>query len=124
MIWRMRSRPLSRGARKLSLWCTRDCFKFSGHGVAKLAIEARLPTMHSSSNLVRAGGLMSYSGNRRERYRGVAAYVDKILKGARPGDMPVQQPRKFDFVINLKTAKAIGLTFPPEVLLRATRVIK
>ncbi len=67
---------------------------------------------------------MSYSGNSRERYRGVAAYVDKILRGARPGDLPVQQPRKFDFVINLKTAKKIGVTIPPEILFRATKVIR
>lgn len=92
--------------------------------VAKLATEARLPSMHSSSSFVRAGGLMSYSGNSRERYRGVVAYVDRILKGTKPGDLPVQQPRKFDFVINLKTAKQIGLTIPPEVLYRATKVIK
>jgi putative ABC transport system substrate-binding protein len=92
--------------------------------VAKLAIKARLPSMHSSSSFVRAGGLMGYSGNSRERYRGVAAYVDKILKGAKPGDLPVQQPRKFDFVINLKTAKRIGITIPPELLFRATEVIK
>ena len=67
---------------------------------------------------------MSYSGDSRERYRGVVAYVDRILKGAKPGDLPVQQPRKFEFVINLKTAKQIGLTIPPEVLYRATKVIK
>ena len=92
--------------------------------VAKLATEARLPSMHSASSFVRAGGLMSYSGNSRERYRGVVAYVDRILKGAKPSDLPVQQPTKFDLVINLKTAKALGLTIPPAVLLQATNVIK
>ncbi len=92
--------------------------------VAKLATEARLPSMHSASSFVRAGGLMSYSGNSRERYRGVVAYVDRIFKGAKPSDLPVQQPTKFDLVINLKTAKALGLTIPPEVLLQATKVIR
>ena len=92
--------------------------------VAKLATEARLPTMHSASSFVRAGGLLSYSGNSRERYRGVVAYVDRILKGTKPSDLPVQQPRKFDFFINLKTAKQLGITISPEVLLQATKVIK
>ncbi len=92
--------------------------------VAKLAIEAGLPSMHSDSSFVLAGGLMSYSGDARERYRGIAAYVDRIFKGAKPGDLPVQQPQKFDFFINLKTAKAIGITFPQSILLRADKVIE
>ncbi len=67
---------------------------------------------------------MSYSADRQHFYRRVATYVDKILKGATPADLPVEQPTKFDLVINLKTAKALGLTIPPEVLLQATKVIK
>jgi putative ABC transport system substrate-binding protein len=92
--------------------------------VAKLAIEARLPTMHSSSRFVLAGGLMSYSGSASERLRGVVTYVDRILKGAKPGDLPVQQPLKFDLVVNLKTARQLGITIPPIVLYQATRVIQ
>jgi putative ABC transport system substrate-binding protein len=90
----------------------------------KLAQETRLPAMYTSSRWVVAGGLMSYDADADERYRGVATYVDKILKGAKPGDLPVQRPTKFNLVINLKTAKQIGVTIPPNVLARANRVIK
>ena len=67
---------------------------------------------------------MSYEADRKNLYRRLVTYVDKILKGAKPADLPIEQPTKFDFVVNLKTAKALGLTIPPEVLLQATRVIK
>jgi putative ABC transport system substrate-binding protein len=80
--------------------------------------------MYQRSEAVEAGGLMYYGADLAENTRLVAWYVDKILKGAKPADLPVQQPMKFDFVINLKTAKQISLTMPPEVLARATRLIK
>ena len=92
--------------------------------IADLAIKNRLPLMFEGSGLVEAGGLMSYSPNDTEFYRRAATYVDKILKGAKPADLPVEQPTKFEFVINLKTAKQIGLTIPQTVLYRADRVIK
>ena len=92
--------------------------------IADLAIKNRLPSMHERSDYVEAGGLMSYSANERESYRRAAIYVDKILKGAKPADLPIEQPTDFDLVINLKTAKQIGLTIPPNVLARADRVIR
>ena len=92
--------------------------------IMKLAIQKRLPTIGSSTGLVRSGGLMSYSTDRSEQNRRAAIYVDKILKGAKPGDLPVERPTKFDLVINLKTAKLLGLTIPPSILYRADKVIK
>ena len=91
---------------------------------ADLAIKNRLPSMHEVSRYVEAGGLMSYSTDDADNYRRAAYYVDKILKGTKPADLPVEQATKFEFVINLKTAKQIGLTIPPEVLARASRLIK
>jgi ABC-type uncharacterized transport system substrate-binding protein len=92
--------------------------------VADLAISNRLPSMYERIAWVEAGGLMSYSANDADSFRRGATYVDKILKGAKPADLPVEQPTKFELVINLKTAKQIGLTIPPNVLARADRVIK
>ena len=96
----------------------------SAKRVAELAVKNRLPSMYERNQYVDAGGLMSYSSNVAESYRRAAVYVDKILKGAKPADLPVEQPTKFELIINLKTAKQIGLTIPPNVLARADRVIK
>jgi ABC-type uncharacterized transport system substrate-binding protein len=92
--------------------------------VFKLAINNRLPVMYTISEFVEAGGLMSYAPDGQDRNRRVASYVDKILKGTKPADLPVQQPMKFEFVVNLKAAKQIGLTIPPNVLVRADKVIR
>jgi putative tryptophan/tyrosine transport system substrate-binding protein len=92
--------------------------------IADLAMKNRLPAMSEASSYVEDGGLISYSANEAENFRRAAYYVDKILKGAKPADLPVERPTKFEFVINLKTAKQIGLTIPPNVLARADRVIK
>jgi putative ABC transport system substrate-binding protein len=92
--------------------------------IADYAIKHRLPSMYDSILWIEPGGLMSYSSNDTESYRRAAFYVDKILKGAKPSDLPVEQPTKFELVINLKTAKQIGLIIPPAVLARADKVIK
>jgi putative ABC transport system substrate-binding protein len=92
--------------------------------VTGIAIKNRLPSMCEGEEMVKAGGLMSYSANEPDQFRRAAIYVDKIIKGAKPADLPVEQPTKFEFVINLKTAKQIGVTIPPNVLARADKVIK
>jgi putative ABC transport system substrate-binding protein len=91
---------------------------------ADVAIKHRLPSMHERVRYVEEGGFMSYSANDAANYRRAATYVDKILKGAKPADLPVEQPTDFDLAINLKTAKQIGVTIPPNVLARADRVIR
>jgi putative ABC transport system substrate-binding protein len=92
--------------------------------IADFALKSRLPSVYTSRETVEAGGLMSYRADLADGYRRVAIYVDKILKGAKPADLPVEQPTKFELVINLKAAKQIGLTIPPNVLARADKVIK
>ncbi len=92
--------------------------------IAELAVKSRLPAIYANIEYVDAGGLMSYGVNITDLYRRAATYVDKILKGRKPADLPVEQPMKFELIINLKAANQIGLTIPPNVLVRADKVIK
>jgi putative tryptophan/tyrosine transport system substrate-binding protein len=96
----------------------------NGKRIVDFALKSRLPSVYGSRGYVEAGGLMYYGADLADSYRRVAMYVDKILKGTKPADLPVEQPTKFEFVINLKAAKQIGLTIPPNVLARADKVIK
>jgi putative ABC transport system substrate-binding protein len=99
---------------------------FSAHRqqLIDLAARYRLPAVYEFMDYVQDGGLMSYGPSIAEMYRGMASYVDRILKGARPGDLPIERPATFEFAINLKTAKALGLTIPQSVLLRADQIIE
>ena len=109
-----------------------DALMLSGAGwmsshrvrIATLAIKTRLPAIYASSPFALDGGLMSYGADAIDQFRRMAYYIDRILKGAKPADLPVEQPKKFEFVVNLKTAKQIALTIPPNVLARADRVIR
>jgi putative ABC transport system substrate-binding protein len=92
--------------------------------IADLALQHRLPGIYELVDFAEAGGLMAYAPNTSDLFRRAAVYVDKILKGAKPADLPVEQPTKFELVINLKTAKALGLTIPPSLLGRADEVIQ
>jgi putative ABC transport system substrate-binding protein len=92
--------------------------------LVSLSAEGRLPTVYGNGSLVEAGGLMSYQGSFVTLYRRAATLVDKILKGTRPADIPVEQPTQLELIINLKTAKTLGLTIPPSLLLRANQVIQ
>ena len=92
--------------------------------IVGFALKSRFPSTYDNREAVDAGGLMYYGADSADSYRRVAYFVDRILKGAKPADLPVEQPTKFELVINLKTAKQIGLTIPPEVLARATKLIK
>jgi len=92
--------------------------------IVEFAAKNRLPAMYAFTEAVDAGGLMLYAPNYADQFRRAATYVDKILKGTKPADLPVEQPTKFEFIINLKAAKQIGLTIPPTVLARADKVVK
>ena len=92
--------------------------------VVELAAKSRLPAIYARPEFVEDGGLMTYGPSITDLFRRAATYVDKILKGRTPADLPVEQPMKFEFIVNLKAAKQIGLTIPPNVLVRADRVIK
>ena len=99
-------------------------FNLQRKQIAALAVKSRLPAIYHAPEYVEDGGLMSYGVSVTDLYRRAATYVDKILKGAKPADLPVEQPTKFEFIINLQAAKQIGLTIPPNVLVRADKVIK
>ncbi len=107
----------------LTVWPT-NVMAVNIRRIIDFALQNRLPTIYPTRAYMDIGGLMSYSPNRDEVYRRIAAYIDKILKGAKPADLPVEQPTKFEFVINLKTAKALGLAIPQSLLLRADQVIE
>jgi putative ABC transport system substrate-binding protein len=92
--------------------------------IVGFTLKSRLPSVYPQREYVDAGGLMYYGADQADSYRRVAVYVDKILKGAKPAELPVERPKKFELVINLKTAKQIDLTIPPNVLARADKVIK
>jgi len=115
-----------RVARKAQALIQLDEVLFSTHrtSLVRLAVASKLPAVYGFREHVEAGGLMSYGASFRELYRRAAVYVDKILKGAKPADLPVEQPTKFELVINLKTAKALGLTIPPSLLMRADEIIQ
>jgi putative ABC transport system substrate-binding protein len=104
---------------------TRDgLFIQQARHIAELAAKYRLPSIAEIREYVDAGGLMSYGQNRRDNFRRAATYVDKILKGAKPADLPVEQPTKFELIIKRKTAKALGLTIPQSLLISADKVIE
>jgi putative ABC transport system substrate-binding protein len=106
------------------LWFRRICFVSHRQRIVELAARKRLPAMYGQSQFVQAGGLMSYGPSVPDMLRRSAVYVDKILKGTKAAELPVEQPTKFEFVINLKTAKQIGLTIPPNLLARADKVLR
>jgi len=99
-------------------------FRSNSKRVVEFATAARLPTIYGGSESVTDGGMMSYGPNHAELFRRAAGYVDKILKGAKPADLPIEQPTKFELAVNVKTARALGLNIPESVLLRADEVIR
>src|SRR5262249_16468406 len=111
--------------RAQAIYVVGDAFVFDNQTqINRLALVARLPTMHNARGYVETGGLVSYGTSFPDLFRRAGDYVDKILKGAKPADMPVEQPTKFDLVVNLKTARAIGLTIPETFLVRTDEVIE
>jgi putative ABC transport system substrate-binding protein len=117
-------RAASKGRASALLVLQSPLSSFHRAEIADLAVKSRLPAMYPQSDYMDAGGLMFYGANTTDLYRRAATYVDKILKGRKPADLPVEQPTKFEFIINLKAAKQIGLTIPPNVLARADKVIR
>jgi len=117
-------RAASKGRAEAVLVLAGPVFLSQRTQLANLAVKSRLPAIYYATEFVEDGGLMTYGANRSDLYRRAATYVDKILKGAKPADLPVEQPTKFELVINLKAAKQIGLTIPPNVLARADKVIR
>ena len=117
-------REANKGRAEAIFVLARSVFNSRRTQIADLAVKSRLPAIYPQSEFVEDGGLMSYGVNPADLDRRAATYVDKILKGAKPADLPVEQPTKFELVINLKAAKQIGLTIPPNVLARADNVIK
>jgi putative ABC transport system substrate-binding protein len=117
-------RAAAKGRADSVLMLTGSVFNSHRTQITELAAKSRLPTIYFRSEFVEDGGLMSYATDVIDSDRRAPVYVDKILKGTKPADLPVEQPKKFEFVINLKAAKQIGLTIPPNVLARADKVIK
>jgi len=117
-------RAATKGRANGSMVAAGGFLSFHRKRIIELAEKNRLPAIYSSVTYVEAGGLMFYGEDRSEMFRRAAEIVDKILKGTKPADIPVERPKKFDLVINLKAAKQIGLTIPPEVLARANRIIR
>jgi putative ABC transport system substrate-binding protein len=117
-------RAASKGRAEAVLVLQSRVFNTQRKQIVELAVTGRLPAIYSSREYVEGGGLMTYGVSFTDLYRRAATYVNKILKGAKPADLPVEQPTKFEFIVNLKAAKQIGLTIPPNVLARADRVIR
>ena len=115
---------MARGHTEALLTLEDSMFWLNRRILAEIEAAHRLPTIHDLREYVEAGSLMAYGPDLRDLFRRAASYVDKILKGAKPADLPVEQPTKFELVINLKTAKALGLTIPPSLLARADQVIE
>jgi putative ABC transport system substrate-binding protein len=117
-------RGASKGRAEAVLVLAGNVFISQRTQLAALAVKSRLPAIYYATDFVEDGGLMTYGANRSDLARRAATYVDKILKGAKPAELPVEQPKKFEFIVNLKAAKQIGLTIPPRVLERANQVVK
>ena len=115
---------ITKGRAGALLGLTNPTFNILRSRIAELAVKSRLPSMYGDKVFVDSGGLISYGPDVLDSFRRAAVYVDKILKGAKPADLPVEQPTKFEFIINLKTAKQIELTIPPSVLARADKIIR